>query len=109
MVIHRNKYDDAVRSLMERLVLKVSGTDINGNVHAGPPRIDDPCVHFDKATDEDRFVESNSTNVDRHAIVAAPTYRTGIASLVDPTHDGSAMYLPSEIHVGRLREKAQMH
>ena len=109
MIVNRNEHDQAVGGPVKRLILEIACPHIDGNMHAGPPRIDNLRLDFDETSDQDRLVETNSTNVHRHAVVAAPPHRTGIAGLVDPSHHAPAMHLTAEIDVDRLREEAQSH
>ena len=64
-------------------------------------------VDANQLTDVYRAVEPYTSDIDGDTIRFSPTGRTGICCLVDPFHDGTAVNLAAEIHVGWFAEKLQ--
>src|SRR5580765_6859043 len=95
--------------LGEDKILGIARAHVDGHVHAGLAGVDHLRLDFDEAADQYRLVKTDSADVYRHAVVPAPTYRTGVARLIDPAHHTPAVHLAAEIHIDRLCKKAEGH
>jgi len=106
LIIDRYKDDDAVGGFGVQVTFRVPRADVHRNVHASFTCVDELSVNFYHVTDGHRPAETDAANVDRDAVLPAPSGRAGIPSLIDPLHDRAAVYLASEVHIRRLGQES---
>ena len=106
-VVDGDEDNDAVGGLLDVEAARITRADVDGDVHAGTARVDNPGADLDHVTDMDRLVEAYPADVDGDTILAAPADSARIAGLVDPLHDRAAVNLPAEVDVGGLGEESE--
>jgi hypothetical protein len=76
-------------------------------VHTAPAGINQPCLYFHDIADVDGVQEPDPAYINGYAILTAPVDRACIGGLVNPFHDGAAMYFTAEIDVRWFTQKTK--
>src|SRR5882672_9338760 len=85
----------------------VGGGDLDADVHAAPPDMNDPCGDVDGVADDDGPVEADPGDVGRDDVRAGPAGPANPSRFVDPRHGLAAADSAATVDVGSGGEEAQ--
>jgi hypothetical protein len=104
--IQGHEHHQAACGILVLAVPRVTGADVDRDMHAGTAGVDQPRADFDDIADGDGFVERDAADGDGNAGESAPSGRARARAFVHPLHHGTAVNVPVHVPVFRAGKEA---